>query len=206
MLKIGIDAHGVGGHSLGVGNETYFANLIASLLKLDQQNEYHLFANHPEALREIIGQPANAKLVSLRPHSQWLQRPFSLPLYCSNEKLDLLHVPFVRPPYMPERTKTIVTVHDANYELFPADFTFVERWRMKTLVPPSCRKSNLIFTVSEFIRKELHQIYRIPLEKIVVTPNAADHFTKREQIPEPIQAKREFPKPYIFFVGMIQPK
>src|SRR4051794_38572529 len=106
-MKIGIDAHGVGGHSLGAGNETYFGNLVAELLELDAEHEYHVFVNHPEALASVVGHHPNVRLVSLKPHSQWLQRPVSLPLYARRHRLDLVHVPFIRPAF--SGAKTVIT-------------------------------------------------------------------------------------------------
>jgi hypothetical protein len=97
-MKIGIDAHGVGGHSLGHGNETYFRNLVLSLAAIDSDNEYHVFVNHPESLANSLGARANVRLVTLRPRSQWFQRPVSLPIYSLRWRLDLVHCPFVRTP------------------------------------------------------------------------------------------------------------
>jgi glycosyltransferase involved in cell wall biosynthesis len=204
-VKIGIDAHGVGGHSLGLGNETYFRNLIAGLLEIDNRNEYYIFIDHPNAMQKVVRDHCNAKLVSLFPHSQWVQRPFSIPIYAHRHGLDLLHVPFIRPPFT--RVKTVVTVHDANYEFYPKDFKWVDRWRMKLLVPVSCRKADLIFTVSEFTRQELHELYHIPLEKIVVTYNAADHINQPSAVADNSLARNmNLPPHYILFVGLIQPK
>jgi glycosyltransferase involved in cell wall biosynthesis len=204
-MRIGIDAHGVGGHSLGLGNETYFRNLIASLLAIDHRNEYHIFINHPEAMGEIVREHANARLVSLFPRSQWVQRPLSIPIYASQHKLDIVHVAFIRPPFT--RTKTVITVHDASYELRPKDYRWLDRWRMKLLVPGSCRRADLIFTVSEHARREINEWYGIPLEKIVVTPNAADHVKQRANGVEENPPQREdLPTPYILFLGLIQPR
>jgi glycosyltransferase involved in cell wall biosynthesis len=203
-MKIGIDAHGVGGHSLGAGNETYFKNLIKGLLEIDSRNEYHIFVNHPEAMSDVVRNRRNAKLISLRPHSQWLQRPFSAPLYAKRHGLEILHFPFVRPPFT--GAKTIVTVHDANYEVYPRDFTTIERWRMKLLVPVSCRKADLVFTVSEHARQQIHKFYRVPLNKIVITYNAADHLVRQVQDRSMTVRNFDLPPKYIFFVGTIQPK
>lgn len=203
-MKIGIDAHGVGGHSLGAGNETYFKNLIGGLLEIDGRNEYHIFVNHPEAMSEVVRNRPNVRLISLWPHSQWLQRPFSAPLYAKRYGLDILHFPFVRPPLT--AAKTIVTVHDANFEVYPQDFTAIERWRMKLLVPPSCRKADLVFTVSEHARQQIHEFYRVPLDRIVITFNAADHLARKSQ-DQPTPARNfDLQAKYLLFVGTIQPK
>ncbi len=214
-MKIGIDAHGIGGHSFAPGNETYFGNLIRELLAIDNQNEYHIFVNHPESMAATVKGRANARLVALRPKSQWIQRPFSLPLYSRTHGLDLVHVPFCRPPFT--GAKTIVTVHDANFELFPQDFTTVELCRLKLLVPSSCRDADLIFTVSEYAKDELCRLYNLPRQKVVVTYNAADHFLDRAAVASRLEGaavphqdaapgSTRFPEPYIFFVGMIAPK
>lgn len=201
-LRIGIDAHGVGGHSLGLGNETYFRNLITSLLSIDSSNEYHLFADHPEELEPIVDGRPNARVVSLFPPTQWIQRPLSLPLYARRHDLDVLHVPFIRPPFV--HAKTVVTVHDVSFEFHPEFYRTVERWRMRLLVPQSCRSADLILTVSEYSRRQLHERYRVPLDKIVVTYNAADHIsshngdTPRDAVPLEV--------PYVLYLGMIQPR
>jgi glycosyltransferase involved in cell wall biosynthesis len=204
-VKIGIDAHGVGGHSLGPGNETYFQGLISALLEIDAANEYHVFVNHPEAMADTVRGHDNARLVSLYPHSQWLQRPISVPLYARRQALDLVHFPFVRPPLT--GAKTVITVHDVNFEVFPQDFTRIERWRMKLLVPGSCRKADKIFVVSEYGKNQLHEVYGVSLDKIVVTYNAPDHVSRRtSEDRQPPERKLDLPKPYVLYVGIIQPK
>jgi glycosyltransferase involved in cell wall biosynthesis len=204
-MKIGIDAHGVGGHSLGPGNETYFQNLIGALLDIDTENEYHIFVNHPEAMQETIAGHANARLASLWPHSQWIQRPVSVPMYAERHGLDLVHVPFIRPPFL--RAKSVLTVHDVNFEIYPQDFTLPARWRLKAFVGSSIRKADAIFTVSEYGRQQIHTVYGVPLEKISVTYNAADHLRfdghkPTDRTPEQL----DLPSRYLFFVGAIQPK
>ena len=54
MIRVGIDAHGLGGHSLGLGNESYFKYLIKGLVEIDDCNEYHIFVNHPKELATIV--------------------------------------------------------------------------------------------------------------------------------------------------------
>lgn len=203
MIRIGIDAHGVGGNSFGLGNETYFLNLIDALLSIDSDNEYHVFTNHPEHLVSRIGHPANLKLATFRFQSQWLQRPFSVPLYARRQHLDVLHVPFVRPLFT--SSKVVITVHDTSYEDFPDLYRRSETLRMKALVPWSCGRADLIFTVSDYARQQIHRAYDVPLEKIVVTYNAADHIAK---VPDRAQAPHGFDltKPYLLYCGLIQPR
>lgn len=204
-MKIGIDAHGVGGYSLGPGNETYFQNLIGALLDIDSENEYHVFVNHPQAMEQTVAGHRNVRLVPLWPHSQWIQRPVSLPFYTYRHRLDLVHVPFIRPPFL--HAKSVLTVHDVNFEVYPQDFTLPARWRLKAFVGSSIRKADAIFTVSDYGRRQIHSIYGVPLEKIAVTYNAADHL--RFEGPQPgdrTPEQLDLPSRFFFFVGAIQPK
>jgi glycosyltransferase involved in cell wall biosynthesis len=203
MIRIGIDAHGVGGNSFGLGNETYFLNLIRALLAIDGENEYHVFTNHPEHVTSRIGQPPNLKLATFRLKSQWIQRPFTVPLYSHRNRLDVVHVPFVRPLFT--SAKVVVTVHDTSYETFPDLYRRSETLRMKALVPWSCKRADLIFTVSEYARQQIHDCYGVPFDKIVVTYNAADHMS---EVRERAKASHGFDlqKPYLLYCGLIQPR
>lgn len=201
-MRIGIDAHGVGGHSLGHGNETYFRYLIESLLELDADHEYHLFANHPEELEAVAAGRPNVQLVSLWPATQWIQRPISLPWYAARHGLDIVHTPFVRPPL--SRARTVVTVHDVCFEDFPEHFTRLERWRMRALVPASCRRADRILTVSEYAKAQILRHYDVPPHKVVVTYNAAEHLRPAAGIAAPERPDGFASRPFIFYVGMIQ--
>jgi glycosyltransferase involved in cell wall biosynthesis len=202
-MRIGIDAHGAGGHSFGLGNETYSLNLIRGLLDIDQENEYHVFVDHPEHARHRLGDRPNLKLVTFAVRSQWFQRPISLPLYAHRHRLDVLHVPFVRPFFTD--TRVVITVHDASYELMPGVYRRSESLRMKMLVPWSCGRADLVFTVSEYARTQIHECYSVPLEKIVVTYNAADHMSEaRRRLPQ--SSGFDLPRPYLLYCGLIQPR
>jgi glycosyltransferase involved in cell wall biosynthesis len=203
VIRIGIDAHGLGGHSLGLGNESYFKYLIKGLVEIDDRNEYHIFVNHSKELAAIVAGRPNVRLISLWPQTQWVQRPFSLPVYVARHRLDVLHCPFIRPPVVSART--IVTVHDACFEEYPQHFRRHELWRMRFLVPRSCRTSDLIFTVSEYARDQLHRLYGVPHEKMVITYNAADHTGPLGHGPWPAPAGLER-VPYILYVGLVQPR
>lgn len=201
-MRIGIDAHGLGGHSLGAGNEQYTRQLILNLLQIDRGNEYHLFVHEPDELRHLVADHPNAKLVALMPRSQWVQRPVSAPWYAWRHGLDVLHVPFIRPPFT--HTRTVITVHDTLFETVPEYYTLLERTRMKALVPWSCRRADLIFTVSEFSRRQIHQHYGVDPLRIVVTPNAADHVD--HQAANAALHDADLPERYICFIGTLQPR
>jgi glycosyltransferase involved in cell wall biosynthesis len=202
MIRIGIDAHGVGGNSLGCGNETHFSCLIRALLQIDRKNEYHIFANQPGVFATLPSRHANVKVVRLRPKSQWLQRPISLPRYARKNHLDVIHCPFVPPPFV--GAARVITVHDIAFETHPEWYTPVEALRMKLLVRNGCRVADRIFTVSHFAARQLRETYGVPEEKLVVTYNAVEATTASESAqpqPEPWGQA-----PFLFYLGVIQPR
>jgi glycosyltransferase involved in cell wall biosynthesis len=89
--------------------------------------------------------------------------------------------------------------------MYPDLYRRSETLRMKALVPWSCRRADLIFTVSEYARQQIHDCYGIPLEKIVVTFNAADHMAEARN---GSYGSHEFDlrKPYLLYCGLIQPR
>ena len=87
----------------------------------------------------------------------------------------------------------------------PEAYRRSETLRMKLLVPWSCRRADLIFTVSEYARQQIRECYGVPSEKIVVTYNAADHMAAaRESMPR--DSGFELAKPYLLYCGLIQPR
>lgn len=92
-------------------------------------------------------------------------------------------------------------LHDIYAKVFPQDFSGLK----DKLVKAYCllnykniaRKAKIVFTVSEFSKKQIAEIYKITPEKICVIPNGWDHFSsvkEDEQILEkfPLLKKGDF--------------
>lgn len=60
-MKIGIDLSMVDEKKAGIGY--YIFELTKELLKIDQENEYHLFTNDPEVLKDLV--KSNSKIVQI---------------------------------------------------------------------------------------------------------------------------------------------
>jgi glycosyltransferase involved in cell wall biosynthesis len=69
----------------------------------------------------------------------------------------------------------------------------------RTTVPRSARRAARVLAVSELTRRDLIDLYGIPEEKIVVTPNGVDPAFRPEG-PSPDG------EPYALFVGALQPR
>ena len=92
-----------------------------------------------------------------------------------------------------------MTVHDLSFERDPSVMGRRDRLIFRTVVPRSARRAARVLAVSERTKRDLIELYDIPEERIVVTPNGVDPaFT-----PNGPKADGE---PYALFVGALQPR
>jgi glycosyltransferase involved in cell wall biosynthesis len=74
------------------------------------------------------------------------------------------------------KKKQIVTVHDLAFLKDEAWFSRSFKTWYKFLIPRICKKSVMIITVSDFIKNEISNEFKIQLEKIKVIPNGVPEF------------------------------
>jgi glycosyltransferase involved in cell wall biosynthesis len=95
--------------------------------------------------------------------------------------------------------RSVVTVHDISFEREPGLMGMRDRLVFRAAVPRSARRADRVLAVSERTKRDLVELYDIPQEKIVVTPNGVDPaFTP--------SGPREDGTPYALVVGTIQPR
>lgn len=201
-MRIGIDAHMLGDGS--GGNESFFSGLLGAF-EPDQKNEYYLFLK-----QGVDDSPYRDKFKIVRFKSQnaLIRNFYELTKLSIDYKLDVLqtqyYIPFVRP------CKTIVVIHDICFERFNNIFRKGEYIRNKLLIPYAARHADRIITVSEFSKKEISEVYRIPLDKIDVVYNAVDKaFRRLEDFEREPSVRIKFDignSPYLICVGNLQPR
>ena len=86
---------------------------------------------------------------------------------------DVLHCPTYRAPIR-SRVPLVVTVHDLALFRHPELFNRWSRSYSPLAVPRVLRAARRIVAVSAFTASELHELFRVPPEKIHVVPNAVD--------------------------------
>ncbi len=123
---------------------------------------------------------------------------------------DLIHYPFFD-PFSPTlkifKTPTIVTVHDLIplqfKKHFPVGVRGIINWYRQLF---NLRRATAIITVSNYSKKIIHQITKIPLEKIHVTYLAPDKFCKPitdKKFLQKIKEKYKLPSKFVLYVGDI---
>ena len=166
MKLVAIDADVLGRHR--TGDETYVLNLLRALAPLAPRAGLRLAAitRHPELV------PAGIEAVELSSSSQELRMTVTLPRLLRRLGAALGHFQYVLPLRLP--CPAVVTIHDLSFEREPSLMGRKDRLVFKTMVPRAARRALRVLTVSERSRGDLVELYGIPDERIVVTPNGVD--------------------------------
>lgn len=208
-MRITLDVSPAVNGKAGLGR---YAATLAAALAAQHPGEVHLFANvtgagrWPEALD---GLPRTSVRVGYKPwrmavlagqatRAGWdrmLPRPA---VFHATEHL-----------LLPLRgTRSVLTVHDLIYRLFPAHHKKLNYAYLNLAMPLFVRRADAIITVSEATRRDLMRLYGTPADKItVVYEAAAPHFCP--QPPERVAAvctRYGLPDRYLLTVGTIEPR
>ena len=180
------------------GDETYVRNLLRELGPLVADAGIRLTAvtRRPDLV------PGGVEPVELRARSQELRMAFSLPRALRRLSADLCHTQHALP--LRASCSCVVTVHDLSFARDLGLMGRKDRFVFRRVVPRSVRRAVRIFSVSERTKADLVELYGVPAEKVVVTPNGVDPVFR------PLHRGAEMPSdkvsqgPYVLTVGAIQ--
>ena len=150
------------------GDETYVLNLLRELAPLAPAAGLRIAAvtRQPELVPEGI------EAVELGTTSQELRMTLMLPRLLRGLDAALGHFQYALPLVLP--CPAVVTIHDLSFEREPSLMGRKDRLVFRKVVPRAARKAVRVLTVSERTRRDLRELYGVPDEKIVVTPNGVD--------------------------------
>lgn len=94
----------------------------------------------------------------------------------------------------------VSTHHDITYVRHPESFALAFRALYRVIVPRLLRSSARVITVSEFSAREIASHYRIPRERLVVVPNAADALFRSRRA-EAVAVRGTVGRPYLLAVS-----
>ena len=95
----------------------------------------------------------------------------ALPARARRDRVDVLHCPSQRAPIR-SRVPLVVTIHDLAVLRHPETFNRWTRAYSSALLPRVVRGAERVIAVSEFTRRELVELLRVPDGKVRVIPNA----------------------------------
>lgn len=204
-MNIGIDARLYNEKGLG----RYIRNLIANLQKIDKQNTYYIFLLEKDFKDIKLSKNFVKVLADFRWYTVKEQTHF--PKILNQYNLDLLHVPHFNVPIF-YRGKIVVTIHDLIHQHVDTKGSSthnllihtVKKLGYKKVFGAAIKRSLKIITVSEFVKKQLEDEWKVPSKKITVTYEGVDeNFGKFES--KDVLKENNIKPPYIFYVGNAHP-
>ena len=156
------------------GDETYVLNLLRELPPLAAAAGIRIAAvtRRPELV------PDGVEALRLVTPIQELRMAWALPRLLRRVGAALVHTQYALPL---GRCPGVVTIHDLSFELDATLLRRKDRLVFRTVVPRAARRARRVLTVSERSKRDLVELYGIPAERVVVTPNGVDPaFTPQE--------------------------
>lgn len=198
MRRIGIDAHVLDGKFQG--SRSFMENVLAELGRQDARNTYVLYSFDPDRTRRAYPFPhfehrriaLRSGIPRLLAFWPWAER---------RDRLDALFTQYIAPPLATARQ--LVLIHDILFESHPWMFPRAMRWRLRLLCRLSARRAAIIFTVSRYSAQEIARRYRVPPDRIRITPDAAAAFPAPDAAAQAAVASL---CPFLLCVGRLEPR
>jgi len=199
-LKVGLDAHMVGGQE--TGNETYVKGLVSGFK--DYRNGVDLIVYN-------VGPPWTQPSRAVRFERLTTANPYvrlGLELPVRSMGLDVLHMTYAAPLW--SRSPLVLTVHDICYATNPEWFSERDLRVLNANVPRSIRNAAHVITDSQAARRQIIETYGVADDRITaiaIGPGAGAQPISEEAAREGIATlglARE--RPYLLAVGNLQPR
>jgi len=105
-------------------------------------------------------------------------------------------------------SRQVITVHDILSIMFPHQHPY-QKWYFTYILPRILKKSAAIITVSNNTRQDIHDYYKVALEKIYVVYNGIDHHSRFKRMQDDRAMKELIRKyglrKYLLIVGASYP-
>jgi glycosyltransferase involved in cell wall biosynthesis len=150
------------------GDETYALNLLRELGGLVSAAGIRLVA----VTRRTDLVPDDVEPFELRARSQELRMAWTFPRALRTLRAALCHTQHALPLRSP--CPCVVTVHDVSFAREPEMMGWKDRAVFRRVVPHAVKRAARVLTVSERTKCDLVELYDVPPERIVVTPNGVD--------------------------------
>ncbi|MEJ5250623.1 MAG: glycosyltransferase family 1 protein [Armatimonadota bacterium] len=203
-LRIAIDARCLTGAY--TGDRTYWLGLLRGLCALEHEHEILLYTHTPITEPLLPADPRLKHRVIPAHNLRWWSWKL-FPDAANADGAHVAHVQYTVPTRL--RMPVVTTVHDISFRLLPRCFPLKHRILLNLTVPPSMRRAKRVITVSESSRQDILRVYRLPAEKVVAIPNAADERLQPVERTLAEQSLRRYyglETPFALMVGVLQPR
>ena len=209
-MKIAIQAADLDAKRID-GTRVYILNLLKFFGQLDITSKFLLY--HKKEFNPELIPPdfSNYEIIQKSAPFLWTQTRFAYEL--KKDLPDVLWMPMQALPIMrPRGMKTVITVHDLAFKVFPAMFPKKDLWQLNFYANYAIKNADKIIAVSVSTKKDILRFYpKIDPQKICVIYHGFDaelFFRKIDgEVQRRFRAKYLIDDaPYLLYVGAIQPR
>ncbi len=217
-MKIGIDYTAAAWQGAGIGR--YTRELIRAVLAEGAEHRYRLFyaagridraSPYLAELHQLCHDFPNVRAapIPLSPRrltQLWQRARLPLPVELFTGRLDLLHAPdFVLPP---TRARTLVTIHDLSFLIYPQFAAQGMVRYLSSAVPRSLQRADAVLADSEATRGDLKRLLGIDPQRVeVVYPGVSPCFRRLTPAEtEPVRSRLALPARFLLFVSTLEPR
>lgn len=191
------------------GPYRYTVNVIRELSKLDGKNNYFIFVNDDVNFDFELGK--NFNIVTKKTRSKIYFDYFYLPLMSQKYPIDVWLFPKnTFAPYI--KGKCVPVFHDIVYfekELKFREFKFFDNLHHSLMIPINGKISAINVAVSEFTAKRMHELLKIPKEKIKIIKEGVEEIfvpLKDKKKLTGVKEKYNLKQPFFFYAGSLSPR
>ena len=148
------------------GDETYVSELLRALPAVGDGLRFAAITRRPDLV------PLGVEAIELPARVQELRMAVRVPLLLRRLRPALAHFVHSLPPALP--CPAVLTVQDISFERDASLMGRRETAIFRYFVPRSARRAQRVLAISQRTKDDLVELYRLPPEKIVVTPLAPD--------------------------------
>lgn len=204
-MKVAIDIRRISDFGIG----TYIRNVVRTLGRLDQKNEYVLVENLGRT-QDLGPLPANFSYIQCPQNDYSPASYFEFHRALRHHGANVLHVPhlFWIPQGIP--CPYVVTVHDLLDYLYRSNSaSAMKRFAHFYLTKRVLHRASRIFAVSKFSKTDTVRLFGVPQQKIEVVYNAIDerfrqgHASEAEKLM--IAERYQVNYPFLLYAGRISP-
>lgn len=211
-MRITIDGRFLGPRLTGLGR--YVAKIAEELQQIDDRNRYTVLLGSKN-WDDFLPERRNFETALADVPWYSVAEQVRMPRIVSRTRPDLVHFPNFNIP-LAYRGPFIVTIHDLIKDQFGPSAAAASQSRgtrlkyhvYRRIVRAAAHRARLVLVPSEAVRSGLIEMFDVSYDKVVVTPEAADHvFTSDTAEPnqEDVLARYGIREPYVLYVGNAYP-
>jgi glycosyltransferase involved in cell wall biosynthesis len=168
-IKIFVDAHSF--DTEFQGTQTFIHGLYSALLKDHPELDIYFGAYYTDRIQKVFPLVDASRILSYKKRRFSFLRFFvDIPALIKKHSFDYAHFQYVAPLQI-IGCKYIVTVHDALFNDFPKEFTWLYRCKRNFIFKKSIRQAAIKTTVSDYSRNRIAAHYNIGEAELHVIHN-----------------------------------